>query len=52
VKRIAPGVALLLTAPVIGELVPGHQAPAEFFNPVVFAALALPYGCGALLCRE
>jgi hypothetical protein len=39
VKRIAPGVALLLTAPVI-------------FNPVVFAALALPYGCGALLCRE
>lgn len=30
----------------------GHLAPAEFFNPVTFAVLALPYGCGALLCRE
>ena len=51
-KRISPAIALLLIAPVVGELVSGHQAPAEFFNPIVFLALALPYGCGALLCRE
>lgn len=43
---------LLFLAPVLGELVSGHQSPAEFFNPVTFAALALPYGCGALLCRD
>jgi hypothetical protein len=43
---------LLFLAPVVGELVSGHQAPAEFFNPISFAVTALPYGCGALLCRE
>jgi hypothetical protein len=43
---------LLFLAPVLGELVSGHQRPAEFFNPISFAATALPYGCGALLCRE
>jgi hypothetical protein len=50
--RIPPALALLLLAPALGELVSGHQAPLEFINPVAFAALALPYGCGALLCRE
>jgi len=52
VKRIPPAVALLLLAPVLGELVSGHQAPLQFFNPILFTALALPYGCGALLCRD
>jgi hypothetical protein len=37
---------------VLGELVSWHQAPLQFFNPIVFLAMALPYGCGALLCRE
>jgi hypothetical protein len=50
--RIPPAVALLFIAPAVGELASGHLAPAEFFNPVVFAVLALPYGCGALLCAE
>ena len=53
VKRpLHPAVALLLIAPVLGELVSGHQSPATFFNPVAFLVFALPYGCGALLCRE
>lgn len=39
-------------APALGELASGHQSPAQFFNPIGFAATALPYGCGALLCRE
>ncbi len=47
-----PALFLLFLAPVLGELVSGHQPPAEFFNPISFAATALPYGCGALLCRE
>jgi hypothetical protein len=47
-----PALILLFLAPALGELVSGHQAPLEFFNPIVFVALALPYGCGALLCRE
>jgi len=51
-RRVAPGVALLFLAPVLGELVSGHQTPLQFFNPIVFLAMALPYGCGALLCRE
>jgi hypothetical protein len=32
--------------------VSGHQAPAEFLNPITFLVLALPYGLGALVCRE
>jgi hypothetical protein len=51
-RIIPPAVALLFLAPLLGELVSGHQAPLQFFNPIVFLALALPYGCGALLCRE
>jgi hypothetical protein len=51
-SRIPPGLALLLLAPALGELISGHMPPAEFFNPLSFAILALPYGCGALICRE
>jgi hypothetical protein len=51
-KRITPGVALLLIGPLLGELVSGHQSLLEFCNPIFFVVTALPYGCGALLCRE
>jgi hypothetical protein len=51
-KRIAPGVVLLFLAPALGELVSGHQPPLDFLNPLTFIVLCLPYGFGALLCRE
>ena len=51
-KRITPGTALLVIGPLLGELVSGHQNLLEFCNPIIFAVTALPYGCGALLCRE
>ena len=51
-KRLPPGIALLLLAPVFGELVSVHQTPLQFFNPVSFVLTALPYGCGAVVCRE
>ncbi len=51
-RRPGPALTLLLTAPVLGELVSGHMTPLQFLNPVTFAILALPYGFGALLCRE
>jgi hypothetical protein len=52
IKRIPPGLTLLLLAPVMGELVSVHQTPLEFFNPLNFIVLSLPYGFGALICRE
>ena len=51
-KRIPPGLVLLLLAPILGELVSAHQTPLEFINPVNFLILSLPYGFGALICRE
>lgn len=51
-RRIPPWLTLLLLAPVLGELVSSHQTPLEFINPLNFLLLSLPYGCGALLCRE
>ena len=51
-RRTPPWLALLLLAPVLGELVSAHQTPLEFLNPVNFVVLSLPYGFGALLCRE
>ena len=51
-SRVPPWLTLLLLAPSLGELVSGHQAPLEFINPLNFLLLSLPYGCGALLCRE
>lgn len=51
-KRVSPGMALLLIAPLLGELVSGHMNVMEFCNPIMFLVMALPYGCGALLCRE
>jgi len=36
----------------LGELVSVHQTPLEFVNPLNFIILSLPYGFGALICRE
>ena len=52
IKRTPPGLTLLLLAPVLGELVSVHQTPMEFVNPLNFIILSLPYGFGALICRE
>lgn len=51
-RYYSPGLVLLFTAPVLGELVSGHQTLFQFINPIFFAVTALPYGFGALLCRE
>jgi hypothetical protein len=48
-KRLSPGVALLLLGPVLGELVSGHQTLFEFVNPLAFVLSALPYGFGAII---
>lgn len=48
----SPALVLLFLAPILGELVSGHQAPLGFFNPLSFLITALPYGFGAILCRE
>lgn len=50
--RISPGLLLFLLAPVLAELLSGHKSPLEFFNPLSLVILSLPYGCGALICRE
>jgi hypothetical protein len=51
-KPPPPGLTLFLLAPVLGELVSGHQGPLEFLNPIALLVFSLPYGCGALICRE
>ncbi|MBN1201845.1 MAG: hypothetical protein JXJ20_08325 [Anaerolineae bacterium] len=51
-QRITPGVALLFLAPIFGELVSAHQSLFEFLNPLSFVLTALPYGFGAIICRE
>lgn len=52
INRVGPGVTLLFLAPLLGELVSGHQSLLQFLNPITFVLLALPYGFGAILCRE
>jgi len=52
IHRVGPGVTLLFLAPLLGELVSGHQSLFQFVNPISFVLLALPYGFGAILCRE
>lgn len=51
-KNLSPGIALLLLAPILGELVSGHQTLFQFINPLSFILSALPYGFGAIICRE
>jgi hypothetical protein len=51
-KRIPPWLSLLVIAPLLGEIVSGHQPPLELFNPLSVLLLMLPYGLGALICRE
>ncbi|MGD0806099.1 MAG: hypothetical protein ABSA10_01235 [Anaerolineales bacterium] len=51
-KKIPPWLTLLILAPLLGELVSGHQPPLELCNPLSVLLLMLPYGFGALVCRE
>lgn len=51
-SRIQPGVVLLFIAPFFGELLSAHQTLFQFVNPITFLMTALPYGFGAILCRE
>ena len=51
-SKLSPALVLLFMAPVLGELVSGHQYLLEFMNPLSFILTALPYGLGALICRE
>ena len=51
-KRIPPWLTLLVLGPLLGEVVSGHQPPLELFNPLSVLLLMLPYGFGALVCRE
>jgi hypothetical protein len=51
-SRVPPWLTLLALAPILGELVSCHQTPLEFINPLNLLILSLPYGCGALICRE
>jgi hypothetical protein len=51
-KRIPPWLTLLILAPLLGEIVSGHQPPLELCKPISVVLLMLPYGLGALICRE
>jgi hypothetical protein len=51
-KRFPPWLTLLILAPLLGEIVSGHQPPTELCNPISVVLLMLPYGFGALICRE
>ena len=51
-RIIPPALILFFLAPVVGELVSGSAPPAEFFNPIGLALLAVLYGGGALIVRE
>ena len=50
-RNMSPGLALFLLAPILGELVSGHQGPFEFINPIAWLLASMPYGLGALACR-
>lgn len=39
-SKISPALVLLFMAPVLGELVSGHQHPLEFMNPLSFVLTA------------
>lgn len=51
-KRLSTTMTLLLLSPLLGELVSAHQTLFQFINPIAFVLTALPYGFGALICRE
>lgn len=48
----SPAIALLLLAPVFGELLPGWQSPLVFFNPLTLHWWIPLYGIAALCIRE
>jgi hypothetical protein len=51
-KHFPPWLTLLVLAPLLGEIVSGHQPPVALCNPLAVVLLMLPYGLGALTCRE
>jgi hypothetical protein len=51
-KKIPPWLTLLVISPLLGEIISGHQPPLELCNPLSVLLLMLPYGFGALICRE
>jgi hypothetical protein len=51
-SKLSPAMALLLLGPIFGELISAHQSLFQFINPLTFLLTALPYGCGAIVCRE
>jgi hypothetical protein len=51
-RMTAPAWALLLLAPMVGELLSGSSPPAKFFSPFLFLIQVLLYGSGAVLVRE
>ncbi|MFX1338297.1 MAG: hypothetical protein ACFFDK_06790 [Promethearchaeota archaeon] len=51
-NKIPPALTLFLLSPLLGELISGHLSPLEFFHPFRFIITVVPYGCGALICRE
>lgn len=51
-NKLSPAMALLLLGPIFGELISAHQSLFQFINPLAFVLTALPYGCGAIVCRE
>jgi len=51
-KRVPPWLVLLLLAPLLGEIVSGHQPPLELLNPLSVILLMLPYGLGALIAAK
>jgi hypothetical protein len=51
-KGISPAWALLLVAPVVGELISGATPPAAFLKPFPLIAFPCLYGGGSIICRE
>lgn len=49
---LRPGVAILLVAPFLGEVMSTSTPPLDLLLPWILALQAALYGCGALLCRE
>jgi len=43
---------LLVIPPMLAELLTGNAPPLRFFNPLMFTAFVLLYGCASLLIRE
>jgi len=47
-----PVIALLILAPLLGEMISGSSPPGEYFQPATFLILTMLYGTGAVVIRE